>query len=257
MFPHPILFGLFCSIIVANFFYVFYERTTGRLWKTLLAMAMTFMSLSSGPNLAMLIQLMLIGWERILRLFPPKWFILVFIGGAVLGMMQLAYPGGLVGFVIDTFAFNPQTGCGRLEILEYGGASVLRTRSSASALDLGLGPPWWRPASVDNYWLVIAMRYGLPALAFMWIGIALHAVRIMARRDLSEAAASYRKGYLIALAGLFLVLGTVHIWGAVSVFVMFYLGAGAWFYASDTPEPGPARRRRAAGTEKQRVGGEA
>ena len=92
------------------------------------------------------------------------------------------------------------------------------------------------------------MRYGIPALAFMWIGIALHLVRIMVRRDLSEAAASYRKGYVIATLGLFFVLGTVHIWGAVSVFVMFYLGAGAWFYASDSAGARagtvpPARRR--------------
>ena len=50
---HSILFGLFCSIVVANFFYVFYERTTGRLLdRRWLAMVMTFMSLSSAPNIA-------------------------------------------------------------------------------------------------------------------------------------------------------------------------------------------------------------
>ena len=47
---HPILFGLYCSIVVANFFYIFHERTK-RLWDAL-AMAMTFMSLSSGPHIA-------------------------------------------------------------------------------------------------------------------------------------------------------------------------------------------------------------
>ena len=45
----------------------------------------------------------------------------------------------------------------------------------------------------------------------------------------------------MALAGLFLVLGTVHIWGAVSVFIMFYLGAGAWIYSAEAP--GPSRQR--------------
>jgi hypothetical protein len=256
VFPHPILFGLFCSIMVANFFYVFYERTTGRLWKTLLAMAMTFMSLSTGPNLAQLIQLILISWERIFRILTAKWVILVVIGGTVLGILQLAYPGGVAGFIIETLAFNPQTGYGRLEILEYGGASVLRNPFFGIGLSSWEGP-WWRPVSVDNYWLLTAMRYGIPALAFMWIGIALHLVRIMTRRGLSEAADNYRKGYVIATLGLFFVLGTVHIWGAVSVFVMFYIGAGAWIYAGDAPEPAPAPRRRAGGTEKQRVGGEA
>jgi hypothetical protein len=214
-----------------------------------LAMFMTFMALSSGPLIAMLVQLLLIGWERILRRFPPKWFLLFFFGGAVLGMVQLAYPGGLVAFVINTFAYNQQTGWGRTEILEYGGASVLRHPFFGIGLSSDWGAPWWRPPSVDNYWLVVAMRYGLPALIFLWLGIALHAARMMARRGLGADAASYRKGYLIALAGLFLVLGTVHIWGAVSVFIMFYLGAGAWIYAAETEtEPAP-RRARTAGTE--------
>ena len=37
VFPHPILFGVFCSMMVANFFYVFYERTRTRFARTLLA----------------------------------------------------------------------------------------------------------------------------------------------------------------------------------------------------------------------------
>ena len=49
VFPHPILFGLFCSIMIANFFYVFYADPRAAL-KTGLAMAMTFMALSSGPT---------------------------------------------------------------------------------------------------------------------------------------------------------------------------------------------------------------
>ena len=50
VFPHPILFGVFCSIFVANFFYVFYSSTWRRLWRMRLAMVMTFMALSSGPR---------------------------------------------------------------------------------------------------------------------------------------------------------------------------------------------------------------
>ena len=164
-------------------------------------------------------------------------------------MIQLAYPGGLAAFVIDTFAYNAQTGHGRTEILEYGSASVLRHPLFGIALSSDWGAPWWRPPSVDNYWLVVAMRYGLPALAFIWLGIALHAVQIMARRGLSEEAASYRKGYLIALAGLFVVLGTVHIWGAVSVFIMFYLGAGAWIYSAEAPSTTRPEPTLPAGTD--------
>ena len=81
----------------------------------------------------------------------------------------------------------------------------------------------------------------------MWIGIALHgsgswpAAPLRGGRELPQ-------GLPVRALGLFFVLGTVHIWGAVSVFVMFYLGAGAWFYASDSAGARagtvpPARRR--------------
>jgi hypothetical protein len=160
-------------------------------------------------------------------------------------MLQVGYPGGLIAFVIETFAYNTQTGWGRTEILQYGGASVLRHPFFGIGLSSDWGAPWWRPPSIDNYWLVVAIRYGLPALAFMWLGIGLHALQMMAKRNLPEAAASYRKGYLMALAGTFVVLGTVHIWGAVSVFIMFYLGAGAWIYAAEAPAPLPRRTREA------------
>jgi hypothetical protein len=250
VFPHPILFGLFCSIMVANFFYVFYEKLSRRLSRTGLAIAMTFMSLSSGPNIAQLIQLILISWERVFRFATAKWHMLVLVGATVLGSLQLGFPGGIAGFVIETMAFNPQTGYGRLEILEWGGASVI----AHPVFGIGLSDwegPWWRPASVDNFWLLTAMRYGLPALVFMWMGIALHLVRIMARRGLAEAAANYRRGYVIATMGLFVALGAVHIWGAVSVFVMFYFGAGAWIYAGDAPEEAAPRRRRPAEPEPE------
>lgn len=250
VFPHPILFGLFCSIMVANFFYVFHDRIGRRLSRTGLAVAMTFMSLSSGPNIAQLIQLILITWERIFRLVIARWHMLVLIGATVLGSLQLGYPGGVAGFVIETMAFNPRTGYGRLEILDYGFVSLM----AHPVFGIGLGDwarPWWRPGSVDNFWLLTAMRYGLPALLFMWAGIALHLVRIMARRGLSETETNYRRGYVIATLGLIVALAAVHIWGAVSVFVMFYLGAGAWFYAGDAPEPAAPQRRRPAGPAPQ------
>ena len=99
---------------------------------------------------------------------------------------------------------------------------------------------------------MVALRYGLPALFFILAGLAVNAVQIMQRRDLSEDASNYRKGYLMAMAGLFVVLGTVHIWGAISVFVMFYFGAGAWIYARPAAETVQRERLRAAEVRQAR-----
>ena len=37
---------------------------------------MTFMSLSSAPNIALGMQLMLIAWDRTLRIFAYRWYVL-------------------------------------------------------------------------------------------------------------------------------------------------------------------------------------
>jgi hypothetical protein len=61
----------------------------------------------------------------------------------------------------------------------------------------------------------------------------------MGERQLTEEEASYRRGYLVVWVALIFVLATVNIWGAVSVMVMAYVGAGAWFYTGavgGTPE---------------------
>ena len=112
---------------------------------------------------------MLIGWERLFRVFVTKWYVLVVAVGTVLAVFQLGYPGGFYGFVVDNLTFNPLSGEGRIEILVYGSQTV----AQHPIFGIGLAPwkgPWWRPFSVDNFWMVTALRYGLPALAFFWLG---------------------------------------------------------------------------------------
>jgi hypothetical protein len=244
VFESPILWGMFCSIAVANFFYVFYDGFLRRWSRTGFAAVLTFTSMSSAAVIALGLQLGLILWDRITGALRPKWFVLAYLALMILGLLQLVLPGGILAFVIDNFAFDSNTGWGRTVIFEYGSAEVLRH----PLFGIGLGDwvrPWWKKGSVDNFWLLTAMRYGLPALLLLWIALAFHAAAIM-RAPLDGPAARYRTGYLIAWAGLFFVLGTVHVWGAPSVFIMVYIGAGAWFYtAGETRAEDPAARRAA------------
>ncbi|HRO12780.1 hypothetical protein, partial [Amaricoccus sp.] len=54
--------------------------------------------------------------------------------------------------------------------------------------------------------------------------------RIAMQKTLSPEEADYRRGYLIALTGLTIVLVTISPWNSSSVFIMLYVGAGGWFY---------------------------
>lgn len=241
---HSIIFGLYCSLGVSNFFYIYRNEMAKRLTRTGMAAFMTFMSLSSAPNIALGIQLMLMAWDRTLKLFAYRWWLLG-IGSTVLVVfIQLGVPGGLVGLVIDNFAFDPKTGYGRTDIIfHYGSLEVIRH----PIFGIGLGEwvrPWWKKPSVDNFWLATAMRFGLPTLLAVVLGLAVHFAAIMRQRRLSEDAENYRRGYLVAWVGVIFVLATVNIWGSVAVMIMAYIGAGAWFYTGDTGQAPAGRRRR-------------
>lgn len=229
-FAHAILFGLFCSIAVANIFYTYRDsflRRTGRMGFVLVT---TFMSLSSAPLISAGLQLLMIFWDRIFAFIRARWIMLVMIIGGVYGFFALIFDGGIMGFIFENLLFVPMTGYARVEIFTYGAQSVMDN------LFFGIGfndwvRAYWMTSSVDNFWLVTAMRSGLPALLLLWLGIGLNAFGIMTRGGLTPEEVRQRRGHLIALAGLMIVLATVHIWGPVSTFVLTYVGAGVWFYA--------------------------
>lgn len=244
---HPITYGLFCSIGVANIWYIYRDRWVQRLGRTGLTVFATVLSLSSAPTMSVVLQFGLIGWNMLLRGLRYKWVMLVVVGGAILLVIQLAAPNGIVGLVIDNLSYDPVTGWARTEIFNYGSAEALRH----PFFGIGFGEwvrPFWRGPSVDNFWLLMAMRYGFPALLFLWVGLIIHAANIMSRPGLSEELSDYRSGYLFAWVGMIFVLGTVHIWGSTAIFIMTYIGAGAWLYTgSQTETPPPPRRVRDMG----------
>jgi hypothetical protein len=213
-------------------------------------------ALSSAPLLAAGLQLIMMGWDRLFAFLRARWIILVALGLAVVAVLQVFAEGGVLGFVFDTFLLIPQTGYGRLEILEYGSKSVLNHPLFGVGQGEWVRPYWRGHPTIDNFWLLTAVRYGLPTLVFLWFGLACNALGILLRTDLDPEEQRQRRGYLIALAGLVMVLTTVHVWGPVSTFVLTYIGAGVWFYARDpipvAPRPRPVARRDHAA----RTGGE-
>jgi hypothetical protein len=109
-------------------------------------------------------------------------------------------------------------------------------------LGIGLGDwtrPVWMSDSMDNFWLLIAMRYGLPAWA-MLVALVLGLVVMAARRQgLPESWRRARHAWAFTLFGIAVAAATVHLWNALFVLFLFLIGAGAWL----TDAPLPARRK--------------
>lgn len=244
-FPHEILYGLFCSMAVANSYYL-YRDSKARLIPAMgVALSTTAMSLSSAPLLAMVLQLGMILWDRVMG---GRWKLFAWLTLAAYVFLQLFTSRGAVVFLINKVTFSPQTGYMRLHIWTYGKAAVLD--NPIFGIGLNEWPrPTWLAASVDNFWLLTAMRHGLPGVLFLLGALALHIILIIRVQNLDPSRQTIRVAYLVTLVGLMFTLSTVHIWNELIVFVMFYLGAGAFLYTSPAESSGSDP----TGGAKQRV----
>lgn len=246
-FPHAILFGLFCSMAIANVYYLYRDSMARMLPRLGLAASMTLMSLSSAAWLAIGLQALLIIWDRLTR---GRWWLLVGISVFFYVVIDALSNRGPIIILIENLTLNPQTAWWRVHIWNYGTENVLNN----PVFGLGLNDwvrPYWLASTVDNFWLVIAMRHGLPAIGMLCLAVALHVWQIIRMKDVDAAAGTVRTGYMVALAGLFFTLATVHVWDAIAVLSMFCLGAGAFFYTggvqpagepADEPSPLPGDR---------------
>jgi hypothetical protein len=226
--PHSILFGLFCSLGFANVIYVYRHQFIGRLARLALVVGMTVMALSSAPLLSIGLQGIMAGWDKVTR---GKWMVLV--GGitVIYVFLSLASDRGPIILIIDKLTFNPATAWWRVHIWNYGVQNVMDNPFFGLGLKDWVRPVWLAP-TVDNFWLLTAMQSGIPALAFVMLAIAVHIVRVVMAKGLTAQARDIRTGYMIVLAGTVFTLSTVHVWDAMSVFIMFYIGAGSFLYTS-------------------------
>lgn len=226
-FSHSILFGAICSSTLTLAFLVAGKTPLSRflLAGTVFFTAAT--SMSSAPMANLALQIFLLSWNGVFKAYAVRWKFLIGISLLSFLCLQFGSNQGAIRFYISHFTFDKETAWFRILIWDFGSASVL----NHPLFGIGLGNwvrPAWMPDSVDNFWLLTAMRYGLPALGFLVAACTLLVARV-ARKSTDERLERYRTGYLICLITYFIVGTTVHFWAASYVWFCFLLGSGAWF----------------------------
>ena len=98
--------------------------------------------------------------------------------------------------------------------------------------------PHWMKPSIDNFWLVMALRYGIPGFLLLTLVIVVTLIKVL-RAPLTGQYARARTGYVIVLSSLAFCASTVHLWDATYCFLLFLLGAGQWFINGDPEDKGP------------------
>lgn len=253
-FAHPILFGMFAATGIGLGFYLIAGRRIGAALRVCAAPLLgVFFSLSSGAFVAVGIQAILMVWDRTTRSIPRRWGLFMGLVTFFYITIDLLSNRSPVTIFISIATFNLAAAWNRVLIWEYGTAEVRRHPIFGIGLD-EWERAFWMSTSMDNFWLLIAVRYGLPSLIFLVVAIIWIMRKVGAAGRADPALADAHKAYLITLVGLMVGICTVHLWDAPFVLFMFLIGSGVWMI--DRPAAPPAdpatsprrdgRRRRAA-----------
>ena len=245
-FGHPILFGVICSSAFSLALYTLVRKRSlfVYLLRPACVGAAVASSLSVGALASLVTQVLLIAWDRITARVPHRWGILAFMSALFYVVIDVLSNRTPIEVLISKFTFNLGNSYNRIHIWHYGKQEVLNNPIFGIGLN-DWNRAWWMSASMDNFWLLTAMQYGLPAFALFTLAVVLIVSKLGKLNGVSETVLRCRTGLLITIAGIAMSACTVHLWNASYVLFMFLLGSGAWMLEAE------AKTEKAAPTGKR------
>lgn len=254
-FDHPILYGVFSASAFSLAYFVVAERRFTNLKgmaKVLGVLTATFLSASGGPYVVAMMQVFVAGWERALGGVMGRWRALFALFGLVYVAIDLLSNRTPFHVCVTYLTFSTQSAYNRINIWNYGTAEVARNPIFGIGLGDWIRAPWMSD-SMDNFWLLIAVRYGLPAWA-MLVALMLGLIYVVGRRKgLPQHWKNARHAWAFTLFGITIAAATVHLWNALFVLFLFLIGSGMWMYDTDPERPASAKTApRAVAPRRQR-----
>ncbi|TNC74786.1 O-antigen ligase family protein [Rubellimicrobium roseum] len=242
-FAHPIHYGLFCSVAFSLAF-VALKGVSSTPWRYLssgLVAFSGFMALSSGALLAVVLQVALIVWASIFVGLKSRWWLLVglfALGYVAIDLLSTRSP---IRVFMSYATFSAHNAYWRGIIFEWGMKNVWGSPLFGIGLNDWVRPWYMHSGSMDNFWLVMAVRYGLPGLILLAVGYMLGLMHIMRRNfEGDERLTLIRRAWVFTFLGLSFTLCTVHVWTSVYSFVFFMFGAGMWLILVEPEKTQPA-----------------
>lgn len=229
-FEHPILYGMFAA---STFSILFYTPRPDRVaiaglrraWATLGA---AFFSLSSGAFSPIGVQALLMLYNRILRNVPKRWLYLAIVGAIGYVVLDLLSNRTPFEVIASRLAFSGSTYYWRVLIYQYGIANVWADPLFGSGLLWWARPSWMSTGTVDNFWLVIAMRYGVPGFLIFATFYALTVWGLIRAKLPVQILSSQRYGAVFTLIAMAVGISTVWLWNSVYVYFLFLIGSSSW-----------------------------
>ncbi len=235
VFEHPIHYGLFCTMAAALTFIGLRSVIgwTQRMIATAVIVGCCFLSVSSGPFLALMVQILLIGWMIAMRRVPRRWPLLIGLTSALYLVLELLSNRPAIIAIVTELSFNPATANARRVLFEYGIRQIGRTPLFGAGFERW-ELPTWLSGSVDNFWLLLALIYGIPAFVGLFGAMLLALIGISTRP--ARPGSAYddaRQAWCITMVSLTLTLATVAIWSEIMALFYLLFGAGVWMLDGD------------------------
>jgi O-antigen ligase len=231
VFPNAEHYGTFCVVAASIFLYS--ERSIRRVVYVSLSVLGCALSLSSGPFFGLAIVAAAFSYDCILNRYHWRWKILMtMVGGFVTSVFLIT--GHPVVWILLHLTLDPQTGFFRLATWN----SALPLISESPFVGHGLvqlgdsGDAQFFLSSVDNVWLLEALRYGLPGV----ILLAMTIFTPLLRGASTVGTSSVQTGLSLAIVAIALIGLTVHFWNATWLFLHFCVGIRASFCESRSIE---------------------
>lgn len=225
-FQHPIAAGLFFATLLPLFLAA---DLPVRRWIGALACVGGVFSWSSAGIASLAAGLALGFYDQFQRKHRIGWMPVVLSVLTICIMIQSFVQGGLIRFIIRYASLNPATGYYRLAIFQYGWADVERHPwIGIGYFGSYLRPAWMGTESVDNFWLLQALRYGIPGMVLFLVGAWAVIIKLgMMRQRLESGSLTGRRmatGLVITLVILLLSIISVAPWAADMAWLMVLLG---------------------------------
>jgi O-antigen ligase len=235
VFEHAILYGTFCAFTMAPIWHA--ARNEGgriRAWFLALpSLLTTFFCLSLGAWLGVIVQLGLMAWGWVLRSFTWRWSLLGWLAVAAYVTVDILSNRTPFEVFISYLAFDAHTAYWRVLIFTYGMENVWEHPFFGLGLTDWARPWWMTTGTVDNLWLVFAMRYGIPGFFFLIAAYVSVVLALTRARPAAATARVHRDALAFSFIGLAICIATVHLWNATFVFMVFMMGAASW--VADAP----------------------
>jgi O-antigen ligase len=241
VFAHPIHYGLFCALCFSQV-YVGLAGIWGRFRRLIVSaiiMLCCVFSGSSGPILALAVAIGLVLWSVTMNWTGMRWKILAWLSIIGYAIIEAASTRFAIYAIVERLSLDPQTAFFRRLQFEFGVAQIKRTPILGVGFNRYPLPFWFNTTSIDNFWLQLAVQFGMPtfllcAAAFIVAMVSVGRNDFSARPDLLPL----RLGWMFSAVAIVLTLATVALWGEMDSIIFLFLGSGIWMSQMVTPVAG-------------------